>query len=220
MNDNEYVADYIDAATGIVPSTEPLQSIRHRMETHELESLIVEDDDRPVGVIRWSDIREAESIPAICLARDIMLPDCPTLTASSSASEAYESLTLSALDRLPVVDSRGKLVGVVARDALSRSMDGHGNTRSFAPAPATPAMRRAFTVRPGMDVLSSDQVSLGLVDRMFFDRGMVTGFLVAFGNASRRHKHLGFDVVDHLEDETLLLSINAERFHALPDMHA
>lgn len=222
MKQNEYVADYIVAATGTVSPTESLHRIRHRMESDEMPSIIVAEDNRPVGVIRWSDIREADGIPDICLARDIMLPGCPTLTARSSAREAYASLTVSDLDRLPVVDARGKLVGVVSRDALLRAADGYSAHASNG-SPATPlaAMktRRVFTVHPGMNVFSADKVSVGLVDRMFLERGTVTGVLVAYGIAAR-HKHLGFDVVDHLEDETILLSIDADHFHNLQDIHA
>lgn len=80
--------------------------------------------------------------------------------------------------------------------------------------------RRSFTVRPGMKVFLMDGTQVGLVDRMFLASGTVTGFMVAYGLLRRRHKHLDFQVVDHLKDETLLLSIDGEHFHQLPDMDA
>lgn len=220
MNQNEHVADYIIPATGTVPPTEPLHRIRHLMEADELPSVIVAEGNRPVGVIRWSDIREANGIPETCLARDIMLSGCPTLKVDSPASDAYASLDLADLDRLPVVNARGELVGVVSRAALSRTMDGHGGMPTSLKQSAERQIRRAFTVRPGMNVFSMDGIQVGLVDRMFLAGGTVTGFMVAYGLLRRRHKHLDFHVVEHLKDETMLLSIDGEHFHRLPDMDA
>jgi CBS domain-containing protein len=220
MNHNEHIADYIIPATGTVPPTEPLHRIRHLMETDELPSIIVADENRPVGVIRWNDIRDANDIPAACLARDIMLSGCPTLEVDSPASEACASFDLADLDRLPVVNACGELVGVVSRAALLQTMDGHSDMHTSLSPPAGSQIRRVFTVRPGMKVFSMDGMQLGLVNRMFLDGGTVSGFMVAYGPLVRRHKYLNFHVVDHLEDETILLSVDADQFYRLPDMHA
>lgn len=220
MNPNEHVTDYIIPATGTVPPTEPLHRIRHLMEADELPSVIVAEENRPVGVIRWSDIREADGIPETCMARDIMLSGCPTLTEDAPASEAYASLDLADLDRLPVVNANGELVGVVSRAALLHTMNCGSDVPLTLRNHNERSLRRAFTVRPGIKVFSMEGMQLGLVDRMFLLGGTVTGILVAYGLLGRRHKHLTFDVVDHLEDETILLSIDRERFHRLPDMDA
>ncbi|CAN5615395.1 hypothetical protein BH24CHL1_BH24CHL1_07710 [soil metagenome] len=220
MNHNEHITDYIIPATGTVPPTEPLHRIRHRMEADEVPTVIVADENRPVGVIRWSDIQDACGIPDTCLARDIMLSGFPTLNVDSPASEAYASLDLADVDRLPVVNAGGELVGVVPRAALLQIMDGHGDMQALLNQPTGPQIRRAFTVRPGMKVFSMDGMQLGLVDRMFLKGGTVTGFMVAYGLSGRGHKYLNFHVVDHLEDKTILLSIDAEHFQRLPDMNA
>lgn len=220
MNHNEHIADYIIPATGTVPPTEPLHRIRHLMEADELPSVIVADENRPVGVIRRSDIRDANGIPNVCLARDIMLAGCPTLKLDSRASEAYASLDLADLDRLPVVNARGELVGVVLLAALLETMDGLADMHASFNRPTARQTRRAFTVRPGMKVFSMDGMQMGLVDRMFLDDGTVTGFMVAYGLLGRKHKYLNFHVVDHLKDETILLSIDSEHFRSLPDMDA
>ena len=220
MNHNEYIAVYIIPAAGTVPPTEPLHRIRHLMAADELPPVIVADENRPVGVIRWSDIRDAYGIPDACLARDIMLSGCPTLKIDSPASEASASLDLADLDRLPVVNARGELVGVVPRAALLQTIDGYGDMHPSLNQPTGSQIRRAFTVRPGMNVFSMDGMQLGLVDRMFLDGGTVTGFMVAYGLLGSRHKYLNFHVVEHLEDETILLSIDTEHFHRLPDMDA
>lgn len=220
MDPNEHVADYIIPATGTVPPTEPLHRIRRLMEADDLTSVIVAEENRPIGVIRRSDIRETDGIPETCMARDIMLSDGPTLTVDSPTSEAYASLHLADLDRLPVVDAGGELVGVVSRDTLMKVMNGSCDIPITLRSRRERHLRRVFTVRPGMKVFSMEGMQVGLVDRMFLIGGTVTGILVAYGLLGRRHKHLNFDVVDHLEDETIRLSIDRERFDRLPDMDA
>jgi len=76
---------------------------------------------------------------------------------------------------------------------------------------------RAFTVHPGMNVRSSDGFSLGLVDRLFMDEGMISRVQVAHGPGARRHKRVDFQVVDHLEGETVILSMTAAEFRLLPE---
>ena len=121
MYNDDHIANYIVPATGTVPPTEPIGRIRHLMESDNLASVIVAEDNRPVGMIRRNDVFNGARLPDFCLARDIMLPNCPTLQVNSPADEARNSLDVTNLDRLPVVNANGELLGVVPRSALRRS---------------------------------------------------------------------------------------------------
>jgi hypothetical protein len=76
---------------------------------------------------------------------------------------------------------------------------------------------RAFTVHPGMDVRSSDGFLVGLIDRLFLEDGKASGVLVAHRQGTNLHKRLSLHMVDHLEDETVVLSISSAEFRMLPE---
>jgi len=94
---------------------------------------------------------------------------------------------------------------------------GNGDNQPTHQHPPRPRVRRAFNVHPGMDVYSREGLRLGFIDRMFLEGGRVIGFLVAYGLLARRHKRLPVDKVDHLEDQSIILSIRQHAFHQLPD---
>lgn len=219
VTDNYVVADFLQPATGIVNATDPLFRIRQFARTGGFESIIVADANRPVGLIRWSDISDASSIPETCLARDIMLADSPALTDSTSLQLARCNLEITRMDRLPVVDASGEIIGVFARNTLEEpAMKENGKARGRHAHSNPGAVTQAFTVHPGMDVYASDGGLVGLVDRLFLEAGVVSSFLVSHGNDSELHKMLSVDVVEELFNDTVILSITAAAFHRLPDI--
>ena len=148
-----------------------------------------------------------------------MLADSPVLTPATSVNEARSSLEITRLDRLPVVDGLGQLMGVFERDTLKEAtaMSNGKPGRPIHDQPTVQGPRRAFTVHPGMTVISQDRENVGLVDRLFLEQGIVTGFLVSYGMDETLHKQMQFDLVDHLDDETIILSIDSDTFQQLPD---
>jgi predicted transcriptional regulator len=220
MTSTHSVSDYVVPATGVVHPGDPLHLVRNLMGVRKLSTVIVAHDNRPVGVVRWDDITQGDAGPDTSLTRDIMVEDCPVLTENTSSSTVCSSLEASGLDQLPVVNNAGKIIGIVPRETLGEAMctdERDGNSEHYD-QPTTGQIRRAFNVRPGMNVYSSDRRKLGLVDRMFLEHGRVTGFLVTHGLLGRRHKQLQFDVVDHLEDETIILGVDQTTFLQIPDV--
>lgn len=220
MNPVDRVADHLITPFRTVRPTQLLNTVRRSLDSDEMLSVIVADNNRPVGVIRWNDIRDVPNIPESCLVRDMMLPGFPVLHVDTLASEGFMSLALSDLDCLPVVDERGEFIGVFPRAALTYTVNGQGDMQPVDPTSKEHTGQRVFRVRPGMKVYSRDGQGIGLVDKMYLCQGTVTGFMVACSPAGHQHKHLGFDVVDHLEDETVLLSIDQREFLELPDLNA
>lgn len=74
-----------------------------------------------------------------------------------------------------------------------------------------------FTVHPGMEVRSSNGAILGLIDRLFLEDGSVSSVLVAHRPGAHQHKRLKSGMVDHLEGETVILSMSAAEFRLLPE---
>lgn len=205
------VADYVIPATDTVCPTDPVARVRQLMKSRELRSVIVAHKDKPVGVIRWGDVGWMSDGVGHLTAREIMRGDCPVLCRDVPVSVARERLAASSLDWAPVVDSDGNLVGVVSSEALMRLTPPSEPTAPHA-QPAVWRIRRAFNIRPGMNVYASDGVKLGLVDRMFLDGGTISDLLMTYGRPGRQHARLPFDLVDHLEEETIILGIDAAHF--------
>lgn len=220
MNAWHSITNYIVPTNGTVCPDASLQKVCSLMEAGKANTIVVTDEDKPVGVIRRSDINCAVATDRRSLARDIMFAHYPVVLRGASRCKVRSLLDRLNLDRLPVVNQTGTLIGVVDREALGETMsphnrDGHPNGRE-ASRQSRP-IRRAFKVRPGMNVYSSDHQRLGLVDRMFLERGTVTGFVMTHGLLDRRHKQLQFDVVDHLENETVILGLDQSAFYQIPD---
>lgn len=212
------VADYIRPATGTVQSHEALHRIRRYARNSGYRSIIVVEGNKPVGLIRWPEIDRA-NIPDTSLARDLMLANGPILTRNMSVREASARLELTRMDRLPVIDDRGELIGVFAREATKDSVPMYvsDDGRPLGGEDHQAQMQQVFTVHPGMEVYSAEGTLLGLVDRLFLKNGNASGFLVAYGNEHAAHKYLDIDVVESMQDETITLSVSGEAFAALPD---
>lgn len=219
MNNTHAVADYLHPVSGTVQANDPLHRIRTCANAGRFTSIIVVDQNRPVGLIRWTDIEGVSTIPETSLARDIMLADGPQLTCRTSVLEAQANLSLTGMDRLPVVDGSGELIGIfvttTVKDAILMEPDNTDHTMQNAAEDGIG--RQAFTVYPGMAVYASDGDLVGLVERLFLEAGVVVGFLVSHGENDERYKYLGIDVVEELFNETVILSIAAAAFARLPD---
>lgn len=78
----------------------------------------------PVGVVTDRDlaiqVMAKELAPASIRAGDLIARDCTAVLDSDIVYEAIWQMRRSAVRRLPVVDSQGHLVGVVAMDDLNR----------------------------------------------------------------------------------------------------
>lgn len=209
--------------TSVIATARPgdsLQRVRSLMNARKVDSLVVAERQRPVGLVRRVDVNARADTPE-ATARDIMLKHYPCAVPGTTRAEARRELENLGLDQLPLVNGDGTLIGVIHRDTLGDAMnsanhnDSTGSSSWRGPVHNT---RRAFKVRPGMNVYSSDRRKLGLVDCMFLERGQVTGFLVNHGVLGHRHKQMRLDAIDHLEDETVILGLDQSAFLQMPDI--
>ena len=96
------------------------------MRQHHVGSLVVVDQKNrgalPVGIVTDRDIvvevTAMELNPAVITAGDIMGPELTTAREDEGVLETMEIMRYKGVRRLPVVDSAGKLIGIVAIDDL------------------------------------------------------------------------------------------------------
>jgi CBS domain-containing protein len=85
-------------------------------------AVVVVEEDRPVGVVTDRDIvlrvilenRDPETTPV----RDIMSSDLALVREDDKIDDSVRSIREAGVRRLPIVDSNGKIVGMVALDDL------------------------------------------------------------------------------------------------------
>ena len=105
---------------------ETVQAAAVLMRKHHVGDLIViESDfegDKPVGILTDRDIVVSVIAPGLdpvsLLVGDIMSDDLIVATESEDVYELIERMRLRGIRRVPVVDNKGKLSGVVSSDDL------------------------------------------------------------------------------------------------------
>jgi IMP dehydrogenase len=81
------------------------------MEEHNIKGFpVVEDQDKLVGIVTWRDVRLAQSNLTI---RDVMTEDVVTGTEDTSLEEAMKILHEHRIEKLPIVDERRRVKGLI-----------------------------------------------------------------------------------------------------------
>jgi CBS domain-containing protein len=217
---------------------EEIRVARRRMESQTRRSLIVVEGDAPIGVIEWRGIMRESEVPASSLVQDYMVREIPVLRPGMSLAEAQTYLGQVDLDRIPVVDESGRLVGEVPRTALSHyggeadaapTMDSgkvHGlagdtdeiadTTRSDSATAVETSTASGTSIKDGMTVIGSGGSKLGTVDEVILEpSGEASAFLVKHGFISHKHKRINADVVELIDGDNVVLKIDQTEFKML-----
>src|SRR5690606_15703096 len=175
MVEEPRIADVVAPEVDTIHPEDPIRTARRRMEAQTRRSLVVVEEDRPIGVVQWRDIMSEEAVDAEAPVRDYMVREIPILTASMSLSEARERLTNVDIDRLPVVDEGGRLVGEVPRSTVTHSDEVIEDATVEATAeptmaePGAPPEAEQPTIGAGMTVNARAGKKLGTVDQVIVD---------------------------------------------------
>ncbi|MFP8956503.1 CBS domain-containing protein [Natrialbaceae archaeon A-CW3] len=98
-----------------------IRDVLDQMEENAVGSVIVTDDDEPVGIVTdrmiAMGLRDAESIDDVTTA-DVMTEDLVTVSEDETHFEALETMSNEGIRRLPVVDSDGMLTGIITLDDM------------------------------------------------------------------------------------------------------
>jgi len=116
----------------VTPDT-TLPEARHLLTYHQLRHLPVTKNDKPVGIITLGDIRAAEPSPATSLkkwelnylvprikVKQIMTRNPITVTPHTIIGEVAWLFQALKISGLPVVDSKGRVVGIITESDIFR----------------------------------------------------------------------------------------------------
>ena len=120
------ISDICTADTISCTRDETVQAAALLMRKHHVGDLVVvdrvEDDDIPVGIVTDRDIVVSVIAlgldPASLLVGDIMTDDLLTCREEDDVYQTIEHMRLRGIRRVPVVNGRGALAGIVSADDL------------------------------------------------------------------------------------------------------
>ena len=112
-----------------------LVEVARQMEWEEIGSVVVTDaEDRIIGIITDRDLVNAmaRDLPTSSAAREAMTGPVMTVHELEDVYDAAAKLAAARCRRLPVVNTAGKLVGVVAIDDMVRAFSHRTEPRTVA----------------------------------------------------------------------------------------
>ena len=221
MTGQTHVRDVMVELTGAIRSSQTLVAARQRMRGDmRVQSLIVVDDnDRPIGAVRYNDIHVAETGGTV---GEVTVAGVPTVGPDQTLTEVSGLMTEYDVDRLAVVDGSGAIVGELTRSALSHTETSNSTTaqtrETLSDADAgiqTPALQ----VKQGMSVVGSGGHSIGKIKEILSDvvTGSLTHIVIDTGLIFSHEHSVPADLVDRVEGDTVHLKVEKSDIEALPD---
>lgn len=103
-----------DPVISVVPATR-FREVAKLLAEHDISGVpVVDEDDRVLGVVSESDLLARHSLTA----RELMTTPAVTVRAQETVADAARRMVRGGVERLPVVDERERLVGIVTRRDL------------------------------------------------------------------------------------------------------
>lgn len=220
MADTMMISELVSADINTIEPHETVRSAHRRMESQTLRSLIVIESGRPVGVVKWRDIRTADGD---ALVSDFMTTDFPVLTNNMGITDARTHLGDVDFDNIPVVDDNGQLIGEVPRGALiHHETVSTGEDQVTADGMPATAMDSgpAADVQADMNVIDAEDSKLGKISEVSSDptTHRLSHLVIEHGMLRKKHKRVPVDTVSRVEGDTVVLGITKLEFDFLADI--
>ena len=116
------IQDIMTAKPHTLAATDTLQSAATSMASHDIGSLPVCEQGKPIGIVTDRDIAVrgvAKGLPPTTGVRDVMTTQLHTCQAATSVEQVLAAMGDAQVRRLLVVDDAGQLVGIVALGDLA-----------------------------------------------------------------------------------------------------
>ena len=224
MSGQVLVRDQMAPPSETISSGSTAMAAKQRMQADmRVKSLIVVEGDQPVGMLRYNDVNQQGALQSSI--EDLMVRDVPTVRAEQPLEELTGIMTQYDVDRLPVVDDSGALVGELPRASLTLG-ETHG-TESIITEPRlsdTQSLQTTpnFDIRKDMTVVGSQGSKIGKVKEVLSDQlsGSLTHVVVHTGLIFGKDKSIPADLIDNVEGDEVCLKINKSEVDMLPDLNA
>lgn len=218
VNETTVIDDLVSDNLDTIEAHETTRTAHRRMESQTLRSLIVVDGERPVGVVKWRDIRSADSDSPVS---SFMTTDFPVLRRGMTIPDAHGHLGDVDFDNIPVVDDEGRLIGEVPRGAIVHH-ETSVNDADRIDVNGNPVVTDGphFDLSTDMDVVDVEDSKLGTISEMSNDptTHSLAHIMVEHGLLRKKHKRIPVDTINRVEDGKVFLGISKIEWDFLPDV--
>jgi len=219
------VRDVMQPLTEFIDENQSIAVARQRMQGVEaIRSLLVTDaSGQLVGAVRYTDINQAEG--AGTTVGEIAISDVPVARANQPLHELVGVMTAHNLDRLPVVDEQGVVIGELPRAMLSGSehaAESGAGIRSLVSATEGAGLTRPeIAVERGMGVVGQGGETIGTVKEVMVDglNNGLTHIIVHTGWVFGKDHAVPADLIDGVQDGKVRLKVGKDEVAVLPDLH-
>jgi len=109
-----------------ISKKENLVHAAKKMAKHNISSLVVEENNRPLGIITERDYLKKvvieEKEPHKFLIQDVMTPFIRFLPEDADVVSAYELMNKYHVRRFPVINKKGELTGILTQHDILKAM--------------------------------------------------------------------------------------------------
>lgn len=225
MSEQLLVRDAMTAPTEMIQAGQTLVAARQRMQGDtRVKSLIVVEGDQPVGMLRYGDVSGAEVRQGTTVA-DVMVTDVPAARDDQTLAELSGLMTQYDVDRLPVVDAAGALIGELPRVALTQAQTTTAEATGWAEASTVGHPREeepVYDLKKDMAVVGAQGSKVGKVKEVTADAltGSLTHVVIHTGLLFGKDKSIPVDLIDHVAGDEIYLKVDKSDVDMLPDINA
>jgi len=211
------LTEFIDANQSVAVARQRMQGVE------SIRSLLVVDEaHRLVGAIRYADISQVDAGTTVGQAVAI---DPPTAQVDQPLQELVGVMTEYGLDRLPVVDAEGIVIGELPRAMLTtaehtattgtRAQSSLSDGQSGETSPAV-------AVEKDMAVVGSSGDKIGTVKEVLVDalNDELTHIVVHTGWLFGKDHAVPADLIDGVAEGNVMLKVDKHEVSVLPDLNA
>jgi CBS domain-containing protein len=105
------------------PENEPIQNLAEGMREENVGSVVIENDESPVGIVTDRDLATRVladgTDPSTQTAADVMSDELCTVGPDAGFYEAAQAMSENGVRRLPICNADGDLEGIITADDLS-----------------------------------------------------------------------------------------------------
>lgn len=220
MADQSSISEMMTETIDSIETHETVRAAQRRMESQTLRSLIVVEGNRPVGIVKWRDLRSAGADELVSAH---MTTDFPVLRTGMDIPEAHSRLGGVDFDNIPVVDDDGQLIGEVPRGSIVHheiTVDENEHIDTAGEPALTGANGNGFDLHADMEVLDAEENKLGTLSEMSDDptTRRLSHIVVEHGMLRKKHKRIPADTISRVDGDTVILGLTKTEWGFLSDV--
>lgn len=213
------ITELIEPPLMAVDMRTPSMAVVRRLELEGNHTAIITDEGRPVGIIRLATARDEASEDK--LVGQLTVEPLPMMLPDTATVDDAIRMNTANIDRLPVINADGVLVGELPRTKLAATGMHQGDEVPIVAE--TLGNEVPMTVKAGQEVVGSDGGHIGMVKDVVVEvnTGRVGHIVLEEGRIFKKERKVPVDLIDpRAEDDSVHLKVDKSDVDRLGDAHA